>query len=318
MMLVPGVHAWKEPESDMMFDVIIIGSGPAGCTAGIFSVRRNLKALIVSDPAGLSQAEEAVLVDDWPGELGIKGIELMEKFRGHARKLDVEFREDKVTEIKKAGKGFMVRGEKGSHEGRAVILATGARHRKGLVKGEDKFAGKGVSYCATCDGPLFRGKKVLVLGGGDSAVMYALLLEQLGADTTLVHRRDQLRAAEALQKKILKSKVRILWDTVCTEIRGDRAVKSAVLMNKKTNKKEVVRVDGVFVAFGTVPTSEVAKKLGVRMDKWGYIMVDKLQKTNVTGVFAAGDCCSNPSKKIVTAAGDGAIAAESAYDYLKG
>ena len=300
-----------------MHDVVIVGAGPAGCTAGIFSVRRNLKALVISDPAELSQAEEATMVDDWPGEAGIKGVELVKKFREHARKLGVEFSDGKVTEIRKSRKGFDVMAEKTKHQGKAVILATGAKHRKGMVKGEEEFAGKGISYCATCDGPLFRGKKVMVLGGGDSAVAYALLLEQIGADTTLVHRRDELRAAEAIQNKILKSRVKILWDTVCLEIKGDRTVKSAVLMNKKTQKQEEVPVDGVFVALGTTPTSEVAKKLGVKLDEGGYIIVDKMQKTNVPGLFAAGDCCNNPSKKIVTSAGDGAIAAESAYNYLK-
>lgn len=302
----------------MMHDVIIIGFGPAGCTAGIFSARRNLKTLILHDDMSLSQVEEATIVDDWPGELGIKGMDLMDKLREHTKKLGVEIKEEKVLEIKKAGKSFKVRTEKRSYSGKTVILATGAKHRKGLVKGEEQFSGKGVSYCATCDAPLFKGKNVLVLGGGDSAVMYALLLEQIGAKTSLVHRRDELRAAEAWQKKILKSKVKILWSTVCIEIRGDKFVRSAVLMNKKTKKQIEVPVDGVFVTFGTVPTSEIAKRLGIKLNERGYLIVDRFQKTNVPGVYAAGDCCDNPSKKIVTAAGDGAIAAESAYNFLKG
>jgi thioredoxin reductase (NADPH) len=301
-----------------MYDVLIIGSGPAGCTAGIFSVRRNLKALVLSDPARLSLVEEATVVDDWPGEPGIKGMELAKRFREHARKLGVEFREEVVTDITKAGKCFGVKTGKGSYQGRTLIFATGAKHRKGLVKGEDEFAGKGVSYCASCDAPLFRGRKALVLGGGDSAAMYALLLKQVGAEVSLVHRRGKLRAAEAWQKKLFREKMRIHWNTVCLEIRGDDKVKSAVLMNNKTRKKQEVAVDGIFVAFGEVPTSELARKAGVRLDERGYVMVDKLQKTNVPCIFAAGDCCNNPSKKIVTAAADGSIAAESAYSYIKG
>ncbi len=304
-------------EGDMMHDVVIIGSGPAGCTAGIFSVRRNLKTLVLSDPMSLSMVEEATVVDDWPGELGVGGMELAKRFREHAGKLEVEFREDKVTDLVKAGSCFRMKTQKGSYTGKTLIFTTGSRHRKGLVKGEDEFAGRGVSYCASCDAPLFRGKKTLVLGGGDSAAMYALLLKQIGAEVSIVHRRDELRAAEAWQKKLFKAKIKILWDTVCLEIKGDKLVRSAVLMNKKTQKRQVVQVDGVFVAFGEVPTSELARKAGVKLDERGYIIVDKFQKTNVPCVFAAGDCCNNPSKKIVTAAGDGAIAAESAYSYIK-
>jgi thioredoxin reductase (NADPH) len=301
-----------------MQDVLIIGSGPAGITAGIFAVRRNLNTLIMNDPESVSQVDEASIVDDWPGTPGIKGPELMEKFREHAEKLGVEVKQEKVNSIKKIRGGFEVTNEKFRYRTRTIIIATGSRHRKGIIKGEDKFAGKGVSYCATCDGPLFKGKKVLVLGGGDTAVTYAILLDHLGADTTLVHRRSELRATESWQKRLFKSGVKILWDTVCIEIRGDKFVKSAVLENKKTGKTQEFPVDGIFVSFGTVPTSELARDIGVKTDEGGYIIVDREQKTNVPGVFAAGDCCNNPAKKIVTATGDGGLSAESAYDYIKG
>lgn len=300
-----------------MYDVLIIGAGPAGITAGIFAIRRNLKTIILSDPASAPQIDEASIVDDWPGTMGIKGPELMEKFRGHAKKLGIEIKQEKVNQINKLKSGFEITNKDFKYKTKIIIIATGSKHRKGIVKGEDKFAGKGVSYCATCDGPLFKGKKVLVLGGGDTAVTYAILLKDIGADTTLVHRRDELRATESWQKKLFKSGVKILWDTVCVEVKGDKFVKSAILKNKKTGEKKEVLVDGIFVSFGTIPTSELARDLGVKIDKKGYIIVDGEQKTNVPGVFAVGDCCNNPAKKIVTAAGDGGLAAESAYFYLK-
>jgi len=300
-----------------MHDVVIIGSGPAGCTAAIFAVRRNLKTLVLSDPVELSLAEEATVVDDWPGEPGIRGMELVKKFREHAKKLGAELKEEKVTGLEKSGDCFSIKTKDNEYVGKSIILATGAKHRKGLIKGEDELAGKGVSYCASCDAPLYKGKRVIVLGGGDTAVSYALLLEQVGARTTLVHRRDELRAAEAWQSKLKKSSVEILWDTVCLEIKGKQKVESVVLLNKKTQQKTEMKVDGVFVAFGVIPTSEIARNVGVNVDRNGYIEVDREQRTSVPCIFAAGDCCNNPSKKIVTAAGDGAIAAESAYNYIK-
>lgn len=300
-----------------MYDLLIIGAGPAGLTAGIFAVRRNMKTLVLNDPTSASQTDEASIVDDWPGIMGIKGIELMKKFRDHADKLKVEIKQEKISKISEVRGGFEVINAGKKYQSRTIIIATGSKHRKGLVKGEDKFAGRGVSYCATCDGPMFKGKKVLVLGGGDTAVTYAILLDDIGAETGLVHRRDKLRATESWQKKILKSKIKIYWDTVCIEIKGDKFVKSAILKNKKTGEQKEVPVDGVFVSFGTVPTSGIAKDLGIKVDGAGYIEVDRNQKTNVPGVFAAGDCCNNSAKKIVTAAGDGALAAENAYFYIK-
>lgn len=300
-----------------MYDVLIIGAGPAGITAGIFSVRRNLKTLILTDPSTIPQIDEANIVDDWPGIMGIKGPELMQNFKEHAEKIGVDIRNDKASKITKIKDGFEITNNDMKFQTKTLIIASGSKHRKGLVKGEDAFSGKGVSYCATCDGPLFKGKKVLVLGGGDTAVTYAMFLDQIGAETTIVHRRDKLRATESWQKQLFKTDVKILWDTVAIEIKGDKFVKSVVTQNKKTGERKEVPADGIFIAFGTIPTSGIAKDLGIKIDKAGYIMVDKEQKTNVPGIFAAGDCCDNPAKKIVTATGDGGLSAESAYNYIK-
>ncbi len=300
-----------------MYDAVVIGGGPAGVTAAIFSHRRNLKTLMLIDPTSLSQTEEATIIDDWPSIPSISGIELMKKMRDQAKGMGIEVKNDKAAGIEKKNGSFTVKTEKGSYEAKTIIMATGARHRKAMVPGESDFAGKGVSYCASCDAPLFRGKKVLVIGGGDTAVTAAILLQQVGADTTMVHRRDELRAVEALREQVKKSGVKFEWDTVLKEIKGDRMVTSAVLQNVKTKEKKEVNVDGIFVAIGTIPTAELAKLVGVGSNERGFIKVDREMKTNVEGFFAAGDCTDGPSKKIATAVGDGAIAAESAYNLIK-
>ncbi len=300
-----------------MLDVVIIGAGPAGLTAGIFAVRRTLKVLVLGDPGSPPTITEATLVDDWPSIPNIKGPDLMVKFQEHAKRMNVPVKNEKVLEIKKSGKNFLVKTEKNVYETKTIIFATGARHRKVAVPGEEEFAGKGVSYCANCDGPLFKGKKVLVVGGGDTATTYALLLEQIGADTTLIHRRNQLRAVETFQKQIFKSDIKIIWDTVLKEIKGDRFVKSVVIENVKTKKRTELQMDGVFIAIGSVPMNELGKNIGLKVDKSGFIEVDKEQKTNVHGIFAAGDCCNNPTKRIITACGDGSKAAETAYMYIQ-
>jgi thioredoxin reductase (NADPH) len=305
------------------YDVTIIGAGPAGLTAGIFAARRGLKTIVLGDTGSMPQAEEATEIDNWPGDASISGADLVKRFAEHAKGLDVEIRNEKVVEISKSGgkaakgiKVFVVKCEKTEYKTKTIIIATGTKHRKGMVKGEAEFSGRGVSYCAACDAPLFKGKRVLYIGGGDSAVMGALLSSRVGSKTMLIHRRDRLRAVKSLQEQILKSNVRIIWNTVPVEVKGDKFVKSIVVMNKKTNKEQEIPVDAVFVAMGTVPTAELAKDVGIKTDKSGFIVVDKNMKTNVPGIFAAGDCTNQPLKQVVTAAGDGAIAATSAYFYF--
>jgi thioredoxin reductase (NADPH) len=319
------------------YDVVIIGAGPAGLTAGIFAARRGLKAVVLGYTGSMPQAEEATAIDNWPGDISISGADLVKRFEEHAKGLGVEMRNEKVVGIsKKAGsgkadkaakrgkagkggkgiKGFVVKSEKSEYESKTIIIATGTKHRKGMIKGEAEFAGRGVSYCAACDAPLFRGRRVLYVGGGDSAVMGALLSSRVGSKTMLIHRRDRLRAVKSLQEQILKSDVKIIWNTVPVEIKGDKFVKSVVVMNNKTKKEQEIPVDAVFVAMGTVPTAELAKDVGIKVDKGGFIIVDKEMKTSMPGIFAAGDCTSQPLKQIITAAADGAIAATSAYFYF--
>ncbi len=300
----------------MIYDIVVIGAGPAGLTAGIFAVRRFMNVLVLGDPAYMSTMEEATIVDDWPGMPGIAGPELMRKFTEHARKLGVPLKGEKVLGIKK-DRLFVVKTEKVEYRTKTVIMATGAKHRKAMVPGEENFVGKGVSYCANCDGPLFRGRNVLVVGGGDTAATYALLLEQIGADTTLIHRRDELRAVETYRKELEKSKVRFIWNSVLKEIKGDNMVKSVVIQNVKTKVVKELPMDGVFIAIGTVPSSELGKNIGIKTDGNGFIKVDRRQMTNIPGIFAAGDCSNNCTKRIVTAAAEGSIAAEMAFEFIR-
>ena len=300
----------------LMYDVMVIGGGPGGVTVGIFSKRRGLSALILDDPQSLSQAEEATIIDDWPGTLKITGMELVKNMRDHAKALGVDFRDEKALKITKSGDLFSIKTDKEEYTGKTVVFATGAKHRKVMVPGESEFAGKGVSYCASCDGPLYKGKKVFVIGGGDSAVTAAMMLKSIGADTTLVHRRDELRAVDALVKQVKKSGVKFFWNTILKEIKGDRFVKSAVLMDMKEKKEFEEKVDGIFIEIGTVPMAELAKECGVELDEAGFIKVDRNQNTNKKGVYAVGDCCNNLSKKITSAVGDGAVAADSIFSHL--
>lgn len=301
-----------------MYDIIVIGTGPAGLTAGIFAARRDLKTLVLGDPNFLPTTTEATIVDDYPGIPNITGTELQKKFEEHSKSFKIEFKDEKAVKIEKIKKGFSVlTSGKKKHQTRTVIIATGAKHRRVNVPGEEKFAGKGVSYCANCDGPFFKGKKVFVIGGGDTAATSAVLLKQMGSDVTIVHRREELRAVEIFRNQIKKEKIPIIWNSILKKIKGDAFVKSVDMQNTKRGKIENVDVDGIFIAVGTVPTSELAKQVGVKTDDQGFIKVDKVQATNVPGVFAAGDCCDNPTKRIITSMSDGSKAAEFAYEYIK-
>ncbi|MFH1445110.1 MAG: thioredoxin-disulfide reductase [Nanoarchaeota archaeon] len=301
-----------------MYDIIIIGKGPAGLTAGVFSVRRGLKTLILSNPSELSQMTEATNVDNYPGIMNLSGMQLMKKLEDHALKLSNEIIEEEVLKITKIKKHFVVKTDKNEYNGRSVIISTGAKHRKTNIKGEAEFSGKGVSYCATCDCPIFKEKRVVVIGGGDAAISACLMIENIGAkEVTIMHRRDKFRAIESLVKRLEKSSVKIMWNTIPVEIKGDRTVKSITVRNVKTKKETEIPVEGIFIEIGSVPTSELARKLKIKVDDRGFIVVDKEMKTNVGGMFAAGDCTNGPLKQMITACGDGAIASTSAYEYVK-
>jgi len=299
-----------------MFDVAIVGAGPAGLTAAIYCARYGLKTIIFEDPTNISQLAIAPFIENYPGFEG-SGFDLIKKMKEQALKFGATHKFEKVVDIKKNGEKFIIKTDKSEYEAKAIILATGGKHKELGVEGEKEFRGRGVSYCAVCDGFFFKGKKVIVVGGGNSALVEAIYLKDLGCDVTVVHRRDKFRADEIIQRQFYERNIPVLWNTVVEKIVGTNKVEKVILRNVKTGEKSEMEVNGVFIAIGIKPQTELALKLGVELDSEGYIKVDRNQATNVEGVFAAGDCCNNPLKQVITACGDGAIAAYSAYQFLK-
>ena len=298
----------------MSYELIVIGGGPAGLSAGIYGVRSGLKTVILEKTIAGGRAGEAPLVENYPGLEPTSGMKLVEKLKAHAAKY-VEIKELEAVEDIEVGTNFLVKTDKGEYSAEALIIATGTTHRKLGVKGEAELLGKGVSYCATCDGFLFKGKKVAVVGGGNAAAMYAIHLDSLGCDVTLIHRRDELRAADYLQRK-LEGRVHILLNSVVEGIMGDNFVEGIRVRDMEEKTKEDLDVAGVFVAVGEDPNSGLAAKIGVSLDEEGYIITDKTQRTNVPRIYAAGDVTAGV-KQIVVACSEGAVAALSAFEDLK-
>lgn len=301
-----------------IYDLIIIGSGPAGLAAAVYAQRAKLDTLVV-EKAMVSggQVLTTYEVDNYPGLPGIGGYDLGLKFREHADRLGAQFAEDEVLNIEDGGRGA-VKGvvcQGNTYEARALILATGAVHRKLGVPGEEELAGAGVSYCATCDGAFFRNKVTAVIGGGDVAVEDAIFLARMCSKVYLIHRRNELRAAKSQQENLLSlDNVEVIWDTVADSINGDGMVKSLSLTNVKDGQKRELEVQGVFIAVGISPESKAFEGL-VDMDH-GYIRAGEDTVTSAPGIFAAGDVRTKSLRQIITAAADGANAITSVERYL--
>jgi thioredoxin reductase (NADPH) len=296
-------------------DLIIIGGGPAGLTAGIYAARSGLDAVVIDKGLAGGLASEAPVVENYPGFESIQGMSLMDRIRAHAEKY-VDVHKFETAQKVVLDRGISVSTDKGEYISGAVIFATGTSHKKLDVPGEKEFLGRGVSYCPTCDGFFFRGKKVLVVGGGNTAATDAIYLKQIGCDVALVHRRDRLRAEQELQKRLLNLGVKIVWNSVVEEIRGKDVVEAVMLKNVRDGSELELRVDGVFISVGEVPNSELARSMGVALDKDGYIVTDKSQRTNLRFVYAAGDVTGGV-KQIIVACAEGATAALSAFNDLK-
>jgi len=301
------------------YDLFVVGAGPAGMTAGMYGVRSGLETLVVEKGISGGLSNEAPEIKNYPGFTSVGGMELVEKMKEQASEY-VEIKElEMVEKIETGGKGneknMVVFTEKSSYVTKAVVICTGTKHRKLGVKGEDEFLGRGISYCATCDGFFFRDKPVIVVGGGDSAAKEALYLKNIGCEVTLIHRRDKLRAELYLQKELERTGVPILWNSGVKEIKGDKAVRSVVRYDKKKEIEDELLVEGVFISIGEEPVNELAAHMGVEMDKNGYIITDKNQRTNLERIYAAGDITGGV-RQVIVACAEGAIAATSAYNDL--
>ena len=301
------------------WDLIIIGAGPAGLTAGIYGARSGLKTLVLEEKTPGGALAETPLVENYPGfPKGISGLELVEKMVEQCKKVGAQINElEGVMELQLRKKRKTVKTDRATYTASAVIIASGSHYSTLGVPGENEFRGRGVSYCAVCDGAFFNGGKVLVVGGGNSAVVSAIYLSNLASEVKLAHRRNQLRAEEALIKTLHTRKVEILFNTELKEIKGDIKVKTAVLINNKTGETREIDVNGVFIQVGEVPNSKIAEEAGIKVDNGGFIIIDNRQKTNFRGVYAAGDVTTCPIKQIGTAVGQAIVAATEAFGYIK-
>ena len=298
-----------------MYDLIIIGGGPAGLTAGIYAQRARLKTLLLEKEMVGGQIAVSDVIENYPGFPSISGAELMEKFEQQARGLGLEIKLSDVIAVQKKGEEKIVKTSDGDLIAKSVIVATGAKPRRLGIPGEKELTGKGVSYCATCDGPFFKGQKVIVVGGGDTAVKEAVYLSKIANKVYIAHRRDQLRAEKIIQEKAMSTpNIEILWSHILKEIRGKTGVEKVVLQNLKDNTVKELDVEGVFVFVGINPTTDF---VDVEKDKQGFIKTDQDMRTSVKGIFAAGDCRTTSLKQVSTAVGDGAIAAFVAEKYIE-
>ena len=293
----------------MDYEIAIIGAGPAGYTAAIYAIRAGLKIIVLDKGLGGGLAAVSPNIENYPGFESISGMELVEKMKQHASKYTkINFGEE-VKNISQKKDFFTVETDKKSYDVKAIILCLGTEYRKLNAPGEKELAGKGVSYCATCDGFFFKDKKVAVVGGGNSALIEAIYLKQIGCkEVYLIHRRDQLRAEKTYQDEAVEKGIQIIYNTHVESINGRDKVEFLKLHDVNTDKKTDLTFDGVFISIGEEPQSKLAKELGVKLDEKGFIIADKKGRTNVKGVYAAGDITGG-LRQVVTACAEGANAA---------
>ena len=301
------------------YDLVIVGAGAAGLSAGIYGVRSGLKTIVLEEKLAGGTTGDAPWVENYPGFQNISGTELAQKMVAHAKSAGVKISEfEKVVKMDLKGERKVVETDKGTYEARAVIIASGSEYRHLGVPGEKELRGRGVSYCGLCDGPFFKNKRVLVVGGGNSALMTALYLAHIGSDVKVTHRREAFRAEEALIQALKSAEnIEVLWNSEIKEILGDKMVRGVRVFNNKTVENRELPFDGVFIQVGETPNSETAKEAGVSVNENNYVIIDGLQHTNLEGVYAAGDVTNHPVKQIGTAVGQGITAAIEAFVYVR-
>jgi thioredoxin reductase (NADPH) len=300
----------------MDFELAIIGAGPAGYSAAIYAERAGIKTLVIEKGFGGGLAAISPNIENYPGFISISGYDLLEKMKEHAQKYTkINFNED-VKNIKKTKDEFIIKTDKQEYNCKAIILCLGTEYRKLNAPGEAELTGKGVSYCATCDGFFFKDKVVAVVGGGNSALIESIYLKQIGCkEVYVIHRRDQLRAEKSYKDEAVKKGVKIIFNTHVESIKGKEKVEFLDLHDVKADKKSKLSVDGVFISIGEVPQNTLAKELGCKIDEKGFVIVDEQMRTNIVGVYAAGDITGG-LRQIVTACAKGAIAALASTEAL--
>lgn len=298
-----------------VYDIIIVGGGSAGLTAGIYVRRAGLKALLLEKSYTLGgQAALAGAIENYPGFPEISGADLAKKFEEQTVKHGLEVKKEEVTEIRVEGEKRVVKTPNGEYTAKAIVVASGAKSRRLGIEGEEELIGKGISFCAWCDGAFFAGKDVLVLGGGDSGVKGAIDLAKIANRVYLVHRRDKLRAEKIWQERVLTNKkIEVIWNSTVEKIIGKEKVEGLIVKNLKTNKSKEIKADGLFIYIGHVPNTDFIE---VKKDKAGYIITDENMETSTKGIFAAGDCRSSQWRQISTSVGEGAMAAIVAMRYI--
>lgn len=300
-----------------MKDVIIIGAGPSGLSSAIYTGRARLDTLVFEKAMPGGQILLTDFIENYPGfEEGIAPFQLMENIRKQAERFGAKILLEEVREVRREKTFWQIRGAREEYIAKAVLIATGSNHRKLGIRGEERLTGHGVSFCATCDGAFFQDKSVVVIGGGNWALTEALFLTRFCSEVTIIHRRDQLRAEKILQERAFEnSKIRVLWDTVVDEFKGEERLQSLTTRNVKNNKVTELVLDGAFISIGTVPNSQIVSHL-VKLNEWGEIIVGKDMITGPKGLYAAGDVTDACPEQMATAVGTGVSAALAITEYL--
>jgi thioredoxin reductase (NADPH) len=301
-----------ELDPDNVYDLIIVGLGPAGLGCAIYAARFDLDILVIGTEYG-GLITNTHIVENYPGITSVSGPELMEMFRDHINSLDIPYITDEIKEIQKEKDIFVLKSFFQEFRAKTILMATGSERRKLNIPGEERFSGKGVSYCATCDGPFFEDKNVAVIGGSDSAAKEALFLAKHAEKVYIIYRGDEIRAEPINKQRVLETtNIELIYNTNIVEIKGNDSVQSVVF-----DSGEEFEVDGIFIEIGSIPNSDIAEQIGVKTNEKGEIIINRKSETNIAGVYAAGDVANAPFKQAITGAAEGVVAAYAAFDYLK-